>query len=120
MKIIPSIYIIDGKCVRLTQGDYTQIKVYSDNPIEVAKKFEAEGITNLHLVDLDGAKASRIINYKTLDKIASQTSLKIDFGGGLKSSEDLKIAFDSGANQITGGTIAIKNPELFLTWLQIY
>ena len=120
MKIIPAIDVIDGKCVRLTQGDYTQIKVYSDNPIEVAKKFEAEGITNLHLVDLDGAKASRIINYKTLDKIASQTSLKIDFGGGLKSSEDLKIAFDSGANQITGGTIAIKNPELFLTWLQIY
>jgi phosphoribosylformimino-5-aminoimidazole carboxamide ribotide isomerase len=120
MKIIPAIDIIDGKCVRLTQGDYAQKKVYNENPLEVAKEFEAAGITNLHLVDLDGAKASQIINYKVLEKIASQTSLKIDFGGGLKSDEDLKIAFDSGANQITGGTIAVKNPELFLSWLQKY
>lgn len=120
MKIIPAIDIIDGKCVRLTQGDYAQKKVYNENPLEVAKEFEAAGITNLHLVDLDGAKASRIINYKVLEKIASQTNLKIDFGGGLKSNEDLKIAFDSGANQITGGTIAVKNPELFLGWLQEY
>ncbi len=120
MKIIPAIDIIDGKCVRLTQGDYAQKKVYNENPLEVAKEFEAAGITNLHLVDLDGAKASRIINYKVLEEIASQTNLKIDFGGGLKSNEDLKIAFDSGANQITGGTIAVKNPELFLGWLQEY
>jgi phosphoribosylformimino-5-aminoimidazole carboxamide ribotide isomerase len=120
MKIIPAIDIIDGKCVRLTQGDYAQKKVYNENPLEVAKEFEAAGITNLHLVDLDGAKASQIINYKVLEKIASQTNLKIDFGGGLKSNEDLKIAFDSGANQITGGTIAVKNPELFLSWLQKY
>jgi phosphoribosylformimino-5-aminoimidazole carboxamide ribotide isomerase len=120
MKIIPAIDIIDGKCVRLTQGDYAQKKVYNENPLEVAKEFEAAGITNLHLVDLDGAKASQIINYKVLEKIASQTNLKIDFGGGLKSNEDLKIAFDSGANQITGGTIAVKDPELFLSWLQKY
>ena len=118
MKIIPAIDIIDGKCVRLTQGDYAQKKVYNENPLEVAKEFEAAGITNLHLVDLDGAKASRIINYKTLEKIASQTNLSIDFGGGLKSNEDLKIAFDSGANQITGGTIAVKNQELFLSWIE--
>lgn len=120
MKIIPAIDIIDGKCVRLTQGDYAQKKVYNENPLEVAKEFEAAGITNLHLVDLDGAKASRIINYKVLEKIASQTSLKIDFGGGLKSNEDVKIAFESGANQITGGTIAVKKPEVFLSWLQKY
>ncbi len=120
MKIIPAIDIIDGKCVRLTQGDYAQKKIYNENPLEVAKEFEAGGITNLHLVDLDGAKASRIINYKTLEKIASQTNLKIDFGGGLKSNEDLKIAFNSGANQITGGTIAVKNQELFLSWLEKY
>ncbi|MFK8007610.1 MAG: 1-(5-phosphoribosyl)-5-[(5-phosphoribosylamino)methylideneamino]imidazole-4-carboxamide isomerase [Saprospiraceae bacterium] len=120
MKIIPAIDIIDGKCVRLTQGDYAQKKVYNENPLEVAKEFESAGITNLHLVDLDGAKASRIINYNILEQIASQTNLKIDFGGGLKSNEDLKIAFESGANQITGGTIAVKNPELFLSWLQKY
>lgn len=120
MKIIPAIDIIDGKCVRLTQGDYAQKKIYNEDPLEVAKEFEAAGITNLHLVDLDGAKASRIINYKTLEKIASQTNLKIDFGGGLKSNEDLKIAFESGANQITGGTIAVKNQELFLSWLEKY
>lgn len=120
MKIIPAIDIIDGKCVRLTQGDYDQKKVYNDNPLEVAKEFEAAGITNLHLVDLDGAKASRIIHYKVLEKIASHTNLKIDFGGGLKSNEDLKIAFSSGANQITGGTIAVKNQELFLSWVEKY
>jgi len=120
MKIIPAIDIIDGKCVRLTQGDYAQKKIYNEDPLEVAKEFEGAGITNLHLVDLDGAKASKIINYKILEKIASETNLKIDFGGGLKSNEDLKIAFDSGANQITGGTIAVKNPELFLSWLQNY
>lgn len=120
MKIIPAIDIIDGKCVRLTQGDYAQKKIYNENPLDVAKEFEQAGITNLHLVDLDGAKASRIINYKTLESIASNTNLKIDFGGGLKSNEDLKIAFESGANQITGGTIAVKNPNLFLSWINEY
>lgn len=120
MKIIPAIDIIDGKCVRLTQGDYAQKKVYNENPLEVAKMFEAAGVTNLHLVDLDGAKAKQIINYKVLETIASKTNLKIDFGGGLKSDEDLKIAFESGANQITGGTIAVKNPDLFLNWVARY
>lgn len=120
MKIIPAIDIIDGKCVRLTQGDYAQKKIYNENPLDVAKEFEQAGITNLHLVDLDGAKASRIINYQTLESIASNTNLKIDFGGGLKSNEDLKIAFESGANQITGGTIAVKNPNLFLSWINEY
>ena len=120
MKIIPAIDIIDGKCVRLTQGDYTQKKVYNENPLEVAKMFEDAGITHLHLVDLDGAKASEIINYKVLEKIASNTNLKIDFGGGLKSDGDVQIAFESGANQITGGTVAVKKPELFLSWLEKY
>jgi len=120
MKIIPAIDIIDGKCVRLTQGDYAQKKVYNENPLEVAKAFEDTGITHLHLVDLDGAKASQIINYKILEKIASNTNLKIDFGGGLKSDSDVRIAFESGANQITGGTVAVKKPELFLSWLKRY
>ena len=120
MKIIPAIDIIDGKCVRLTQGDYAQKKVYNENPLEVAKEFEDAGITNLHLVDLDGAKASQIINYKVLEKIATHTDLKIDFGGGLKADEDIRIAFESGANQITGGTVAVKKPELFLSWVEKY
>jgi len=120
MKIIPALDIIDGKCVRLTQGDYAQKKVYNENPLEVAKSFEDAGVTNLHLVDLDGAKASRVINYKVLEKIASQTNLKIDFGGGLKADKDVRIAFESGANQITGGTVAVKNSELFLNWLEKY
>ncbi len=120
MKIIPAIDIIDGKCVRLTQGDYAQKKIYNEDPLEVAKGFEDAGIENLHLVDLDGAKAKQIINYKVLERIASNTNLKIDFGGGLKSDKDLNIAFESGANQITGGTVAVKNPELFLSWLEKY
>ncbi|MBJ2175617.1 1-(5-phosphoribosyl)-5-[(5-phosphoribosylamino)methylideneamino]imidazole-4-carboxamide isomerase [Aureibaculum sp. A20] len=120
MRIIPAIDIIDGKCVRLSKGDYATKKIYNESPLEVAKQFEAHGITHLHLVDLDGAKASHIVNYKVLEKIASQTSLHIDFGGGLKSDDDLKIAFDSGANQITGGSIAVKNPETFKGWIQKY
>lgn len=120
MQIIPAIDIIDGKCVRLTQGDYQQKKVYNENPLEVAKQFEANGIKRLHLVDLDGAKASRIINHKVLADIASNTQLHIDFGGGLKSNEDVKIAFESGAHQITGGTVAVKQPGLFLSWLEKY
>ena len=120
MRIIPAIDIIDGKCVRLSKGDYTTKKIYNENPLEVAKKFEAHGIQYLHLVDLDGAKSSHIVNYKILEQLASKTSLIIDFGGGLKSDEDLKIAFESGATQITGGSIAVKNPTIFTKWLQTY
>jgi len=120
MRIIPAIDIINGKCVRLSKGDYATEKVYNENPLEIAKMFEDHGIKHLHLVDLDGAKASHIVNYKVLETIASKTNLSIDFGGGLKSNEDLKIAFESGANQITGGSIAVKNPEIFQTWLNKY
>jgi len=120
MRIIPAIDIINGKCVRLTKGDYSTQKVYNENPLEVAKMFEANGITNLHFVDLDGAKTGHIVNYKVLEKIATKTTLKIDFGGGLKSDADLKIAFQSGANQITGGSIAVKNPKVFKRWLDSF
>jgi phosphoribosylformimino-5-aminoimidazole carboxamide ribotide isomerase len=118
MKIIPAIDIIDGKCVRLSKGDYNTKIIYNQNPLEVAKTFEAHGITNLHLVDLDGAKSSHIVNHKILHQISTKTNLKIDFGGGLKSDDDIKIAFENGASQITGGSIAIKNPELFKNWIQ--
>ncbi|WP_299228161.1 1-(5-phosphoribosyl)-5-[(5-phosphoribosylamino)methylideneamino]imidazole-4-carboxamide isomerase [uncultured Psychroserpens sp.] len=120
MRIIPAIDIIDGKCVRLTRGDYDTKKVYNENPIEVAKEFESYGIKYLHLVDLDGAKAHHIVNYKILEQITSKTNLKVDFGGGLKSDEDLHIAFNSGARQITGGSIALKNPDVFEGWLSKY
>jgi len=120
MRIIPAIDIIDGKCVRLSKGDYATKKVYNDHPLEVAKTFEAHGIQHLHLVDLDGARSSHIVNYKILEEIAMQTSMKIDFGGGLKSDEDLHIAFESGANQITGGSIAVKNKAIFRKWLTTY
>ena len=117
MRIIPAIDIIEGKCVRLTKGDYDTKKIYNENPLEVAKSFVDAGIEYLHVVDLDGAKASHIVNYKVLENIATKTNLKIDFGGGLKSDEDLKIAFNSGANQITGGSIAVKNPDVFQNWI---
>ncbi len=120
IQIIPAIDIIDGKCVRLTQGDYAQKKIYNENPLEVAKMFESAGLKRLHLVDLDGAKQKHIVNYKVLESISTHTSLVIDFGGGLASDSDLKIAFDSGASMITGGSIAIKNEELFLSWLETY
>lgn len=120
MRIIPAIDIIDGKCVRLSKGDYDTKKIYNENPLEVAKSFENHGIQYLHLVDLDGAKSSQIVNHKILEQIASKTTLKIDFGGGLKSEADLKIAFESGASQITGGSIAIKNPILFKEWIAKY
>lgn len=120
MKLIPAIDILDGKCVRLTKGDYTTQKVYNTNPVEVAKEFEANGIRFLHLVDLDGAKSKHIVNYKVLENIAQATSLHIDFGGGIKSNEDVKIAFESGANQLTGGSIAVQEPALFLSWLEQY
>jgi phosphoribosylformimino-5-aminoimidazole carboxamide ribotide isomerase len=120
MRIIPAIDIIDGKCVRLSKGDYDTKIIYNENPLEVAKSFEAHGIEHLHLVDLDGAKSSKIVNYKILEQIATQTSLKIDFGGGLKSDNDLRIAFESGANQITGGSIAVKNRAIFEKWISEY
>ena len=115
IEIIPAIDIIDAKCVRLSQGDYAQKKVYNENPLEVAKAFEDHGIKRLHLVDLDGAKSSRIVNYKVLESITSHTNLIVDFGGGLKSDEDLQIAFNSGASMVTGGSIAVKNQEVFLS-----
>lgn len=117
MRIIPAIDIIDGQCVRLSKGDYNTKKVYNENPLEIAKQFEAHGIEHLHLVDLDGAKSKHIVNHKILEQIATHTNLKIDFGGGLKTDDDLKIAFESGANQITGGSIAVKNPDIFKNWL---
>lgn len=120
MRIIPAIDIIEGKCVRLTKGDYTTKKIYNEDPLEVAKSFEDVGIEFLHLVDLDGAKSKHIVNHKILENIAAKTNLKIDFGGGLKSNEDLKIAFESGASQITGGSIAVTNPEIFKSWLHQY
>lgn len=120
MRIIPAIDIIDGKCVRLTRGDYNTKKIYNENPLEIAKEFEDNGIQFLHLVDLDGAKSNQIVNHKILEQIVTNTNLKVDFGGGLKSNEDLKIAFDCGANQITGGSIAAKNQNLFSEWLSIY
>ncbi len=120
MRIIPAIDIIEGKCVRLSKGDYDTKKIYNENPLEVAKEFEDHGIQYVHLVDLDGAKSKHIVNHKVLEQIATKTSLKIDFGGGLKTDEDLKIAFESGANQITGGSIAVKDANTFISWLQKY
>ncbi|MCD7710927.1 MAG: 1-(5-phosphoribosyl)-5-[(5-phosphoribosylamino)methylideneamino]imidazole-4-carboxamide isomerase [Porphyromonadaceae bacterium] len=120
IELIPAIDIIEGKCVRLSQGDYNCKKIYNEDPLEVAKMFEGSGLKRLHMVDLDGAKAHHIVNYKILDRVASHTALTIDFGGGLKSDEDLKIAFDSGAKMVTGGSIAVKNPDIFVRWLDQY
>ena len=120
IQIIPAIDIIGGKCVRLTQGDYAQQKTYNETPLEVAQSFEDAGITRLHLVDLDGAKQKRIINHKVLETLASKTKLHIDFGGGVQSDEMIQLAFDYGAKQVTGGSVAVKNPELFEGWLQSY
>lgn len=120
IEFIPAIDIIDGKCVRLSQGKYDSQKVYNENPVEVAKEFEAYGISRLHVVDLDGAASHHVVNYRVLDRIASQTSLIIDFGGGVKSDEDLVIAFDNGAQMVTLGSIAVKQPELFCQWLEKY
>jgi phosphoribosylformimino-5-aminoimidazole carboxamide ribotide isomerase len=118
MDIIPAIDIIDGKCVRLTEGDYKQKTVYHENPVEIAKQFEDNGISRLHLVDLDGAKAKKVINLSILERIANGTSLLIDFGGGVRTSEDLRMVFDAGANEVTGGSVAVKNPTLFESWLE--
>ena len=120
MRIIPAIDIMGGRCVRLKKGDYETKKVYSENPLEVAKMFEDSGIKYLHLVDLDGAKSQQIVNYKILESICTKTNLKIDFGGGLKSNKDLKMAFDCGAHQVTGGSIAVQDPKTFKEWLHEY
>ncbi|WP_210149310.1 1-(5-phosphoribosyl)-5-[(5-phosphoribosylamino)methylideneamino]imidazole-4-carboxamide isomerase [Chryseobacterium scophthalmum] len=120
MRIIPAIDIIDGKCVRLSKGDYGTKKIYNENPLEVAKEFESFGIKYLHLVDLDGAKSKHIVNQKVLENIARETSLQIDFGGGLKTIEDIEIAFNSGAKQITIGSIAIQNPEFCFNLIEKY
>lgn len=117
IEIIPAIDLIDGKCVRLSQGDYNQKIIYNENPLEVAKMFADAGIRRLHLVDLDGAKAHHIVNHKVLEKITSGTDLIVDFGGGLKSDEDLRIAFECGAGMVTGGSIAVKNPDVFSSWI---
>lgn len=117
IEIIPAIDLIDGKCVRLSQGDYAQKTVYNENPLEVAKMFADAGIRRLHLVDLDGAKAHHIVNHKVLEKITSGTDLIVDFGGGLKSDDDLRIAFECGASMVTGGSIAVKNSDVFSSWI---
>lgn len=120
IELIPAIDIIDGKCVRLSQGDYNSKKIYNENPLEVAKEFEANGIRRLHVVDLDGAASHHIVNYRVLDMIASRTSLIIDFGGGIKTDEDMLIAFENGAQMVTLGSVAVKNPDLFKKWLHQY
>lgn len=120
IEIIPAIDIIGGKCVRLTRGEYSTSKVYSDDPVDMAKRFVDAGCRSLHLVDLDGAKSNHIVNHRTLEQVASRTPLTVDFGGGLKSDDDLRIAFDSGAAMVTGGSIAVRRPDTFLRWLDTY
>ncbi len=117
IEIIPAIDLIDGKCVRLSQGDYAQKIIYNENPLEVAKMFADAGIRRLHLVDLDGAKAHHIVNHAVLEKITTNTNLIVDFGGGLKSDDDLRIAFECGASMVTGGSIAVKNSDIFESWI---
>ena len=120
IELIPAIDIIGGKCVRLSQGDYASRKVYNEHPTEVARELEDGGIRRLHVVDLDGAASHHIVNYKVLEEIATRTSLIVDFGGGLKTDEDLRIAFESGAQMVTGGSIAVKHPEVFSRWITVY
>ena len=120
IELIPAIDIIGGKCVRLSQGDYESKKVYNENPLEVAKMLEAGGIRRLHLVDLDGAASHHVVNHVILEKIATATSLVVDFGGGVKTDEDLRIAFECGAQMVTGGSVAVKDPELFCHWIEMY
>ena len=120
MQIIPAIDLIGGKCVRLSQGDYSSKKEYHDDPLEMAKRFEGAGIQRLHLVDLDGAKAKKIVNADVLQRISSGTSLQVDFGGGIQADEEIEKAFELGARQVTGGSIAVKNPELFQAWIKTY
>lgn len=117
IELVPAIDLIEGKCVRLTQGDYNTQKIYNEDPLEVAKQFEGNGIRRLHVVDLDGAREGHIVNYRILERLATRTSLIIDFGGGLKAEDDLEIAFESGAQKVTGGSIAVKQPETFTSWI---
>lgn len=117
MQIIPAIDLIDGKCVRLTEGDYAQKKIYNEDPLEVAKTFEGIGLMRLHLVDLDGAKAGEVVNWKVLEKIANKTSLKIDFGGGIKTEATLKTVLDAGATYATIGSLAVKSRNIFEEWI---
>lgn len=120
MEIIPAIDIIDGKCVRLTQGDYDQKKIYNEHPLEVAKQFEDAGLKRLHLVDLDGAKAGSVKNWKVLESIAGKTNLLVDFGGGIKTTNDVDVVFNSGAGFATIGSLAVKDENTFVQWLQEY
>jgi phosphoribosylformimino-5-aminoimidazole carboxamide ribotide isomerase len=120
MRIIPAIDILNGRCVRLTKGDYNSVSSYKGSPLDVARTFEDHGFSYLHLVDLDGARGKKVVNYKVLESIASATSLKIDFGGGIISGEDLRIAFECGASQVNSGSTAVKHPELFGEWLTVY
>ncbi len=120
INIIPAIDIIDGKCVRLTQGNYDEMTIYAEDPLDIAKQIEDHGIKRLHLVDLDGAKSAHVVNWKVLERIKSKTSLFVDFGGGVKSDEDARIVFDSGADQLTAGSIAVKDPTTFYRWLSYY
>ncbi len=120
MRIIPAIDILNGKCVRLTKGDYATQIIYNEDPVEVARQFEDNGIKYLHVVDLDGARSDQVINHKVLNNISLNTNLIIDFGGGIKSDNDIKIAFESGASQITAGSIAVKSPEIFINWIDKY
>lgn len=120
MQIIPAIDLIGGKCVRLSQGDYSSKKEYHDDPLEMAKRFEGAGIQRLHLVDLDGAKAKKIVNGEVLQRISAGTSLQVDFGGGIQADEEIEKAFELGAKQVTGGSIAVKNAELFKAWIKTY
>lgn len=120
IELIPAIDVIDGKCVRLTKGDYNTKKIYSEDPLEIAKKYQDYGIRRLHLVDLDGAREGHIVNYHVLERISERTTLIIDFGGGVKQEDDLKVAFESGARMVTGGSIAVKDPESFIGWVKKY
>jgi phosphoribosylformimino-5-aminoimidazole carboxamide ribotide isomerase len=120
MRIIPAIDILGGKCVRLTKGDYESQKIYNHNPVEVARELEDNGMRYLHLVDLDGARSGKVINYRILEKICSATGLVVDFGGGIRSDNDIDAAFGSGAVQVTGGSVAVNDPEIFCSWLKKY
>lgn len=120
MHIIPAIDLIGGKCVRLTQGDYAREKVYRDNPVDVAKEFQDAGFARLHLVDLDGAKSGRVINWNVIESICGETSLKIDVGGGIKTAEELKRLLNLGVSQVNLGSIAVRNPELVRAWIETY
>lgn len=120
MRVIVAIDIIDGKCVRLTRGDFNTKKIYNEDPLEVAREIEDAGLRYLHLVDLDGTREKKIVNHRILEKISSKTNLIIDFGGGIRSDDDIRAAFNSGAAQVTAGSIAVTAPELFIKWLSVY